>query len=44
MFLGPVNAVKQTVGPDPNKRMEQPAALSQFLATFFVIGKVPFLI
>ena len=42
--LGPVNAVKQTVRPDRNKRMQQPTALSWFLATFFffVIGKVPF--
>ena len=28
MFLGPVNAVKQTVGPDRNKRMRQPVVLS----------------
>ena len=28
MFLGPVNAVKQTLGPDRNKLMRQPAALS----------------
>ena len=28
MFLGPVNAVKQNVGPDRIKRMRQPAALS----------------
>ena len=34
MFLGPVNAVKQTVGPDQNKGMRQPAALLYFLATF----------
>ena len=27
MFLGPVNAVKQTVGPDQNKQMRLPAAL-----------------
>ena len=42
MFLGPVNAVKQTVGPDRNKRIQQPAALPWFLATFIVLGKVPF--
>ena len=34
MFLGPVKAVKQTVGPDQNKRMQQHAALSWFLVTF----------
>ena len=34
MFLGPANAVEQTVGPDRNKRMRQTAALSEFLATF----------
>ena len=28
MFVGPVNIVKQTVGPDQNKQMQQPAALS----------------
>ena len=43
MFLGPVNAVKQTVGPDRNKQMRKPAALSYFFGYFFVIGKVPFL-
>ena len=42
MFLGPVNAVKQTVGPDQNKGMWQPAALLYFLV--FLIGKVLFLI
>ena len=42
MFLGPVNSVKQTLGPDQNKRMRQPAALSQFWLLFSVIGKVPF--
>ena len=30
-----VNAVKQTVGPDRNKWMQQLAALSWFLASFF---------
>ena len=28
MFLGPYNAVKQTVGPNRNKQMQQPAAVS----------------
>ena len=28
IFLGPVNAIKQTVGPDRNKRIRQPAVLS----------------
>ena len=30
MFLGPVNAMKQTVGPDRNKRMRY----RSFIATF----------
>ena len=41
MCLGPINAVKQTVGPDWNKRMRQ-SAIIVFGYFFFVIGKVPF--
>ena len=42
MFLGPVNTVKQTVGPDRNKRMRQLLPYHSFLVCFVVVGKVPF--
>ena len=41
-FLGPVNAVKHTVGPDRNKRMRQLLPYHSFLVCFVVVGKVPF--
>ena len=43
MFLGPVNAVKQTVGPDRNERMRQLLPYHSFLVCFVVVGKVLFL-